>query len=51
MEIDGRRFARLDEEGKTGHNAKRGSKFWLLQMAQHQRKLVMFGRCEETDID
>nr|AZB87556.1 alpha 3 protein [Bovine ephemeral fever virus] len=51
MEIDGGRLACPDEEGKIGHNAKGRSKFRLLSMAQHQRKLVMFGRCKETDIN
>nr|ASB16904.1 alpha 3 protein [Bovine ephemeral fever virus] len=51
MEIDGGRLACPDEEGKIGHNAKGRSKLRLLSMAQHQRELVMFGRCKETDIN
>ncbi|AAG10417.1 alpha 3 protein [Bovine ephemeral fever virus] len=51
MEIDGRRFAHLDEGRKTGHNVKGGGKFRLLPMAQHQRELVVSGGHEKTNIN
>nr|UDN81801.1 Alpha3 [Bovine ephemeral fever virus] len=51
MEIDGGRLACPNEEGKIGHNAKGRSKFRLLSVAQHQGKLVIFGRRKKTDIN